>query len=158
MSDECVRCPKCGSNQIHSDKKGFSAGRAAAGTLIGGVFVGAVSGAIGKDKIILTCLKCSNTFKIGDQCSDANYEKIKQNEIISSMYVGSEQATAYKCSNCDKISYLTNTSYCPKCSYRLKSSDICTPEQLSKETSDSSNTLYIIIILIVVIVALFLLF
>ena len=37
MSNE-IRCPKCGSNQLHADKKGFSGKKAVAGAaLTGGI-------------------------------------------------------------------------------------------------------------------------
>lgn len=57
-----VYCPKCYSTQITSNKKGFSLGKAAAGTLIAG---GPLLGAIGRNKIEVTCLKCGNKWKAG---------------------------------------------------------------------------------------------
>ncbi|NLY46850.1 MAG: hypothetical protein GX053_12815 [Tissierella sp.] len=57
-----VYCPKCYSNQITANKKGFSLGKAAAGSLIAG---GVLLGAVGKNKIEVTCLKCGNKWKAG---------------------------------------------------------------------------------------------
>lgn len=57
-----VYCPKCYSTQITSNKKGFSLGKAAAGSLIAG---GVLLGAVGKNKIEVTCLKCGNKWKAG---------------------------------------------------------------------------------------------
>lgn len=57
-----VYCPKCYSTQITANKKGFSLGKAAAGTLIAG---GVLLGAVGKNKIEVTCLKCGNKWKAG---------------------------------------------------------------------------------------------
>lgn len=48
-----VKCPKCGSNQISANKRGYSFW----------------TGFIGSGKIIITCLNCGNTFKPGDQLS-----------------------------------------------------------------------------------------
>ena len=60
--DGTVYCPKCYSTQITANKRGFSLGKAAAGTLIAG---GALLGAVGKNKIEITCLKCGNKWKAG---------------------------------------------------------------------------------------------
>lgn len=57
-----VYCPKCYSTQITSNKKGFSLGKAAAGSLIAG---GVLLGAVGKNKIEVTCLKCGHKWKAG---------------------------------------------------------------------------------------------
>ena len=57
-----VYCPKCFSTQVTANKKGFSLGKAAAGTLIAG---GPLLGAIGRNKIEVTCLKCGNKWKAG---------------------------------------------------------------------------------------------
>ncbi len=48
--DEAVKCPKCGSTQVHAEKRGWSA----------------LTGFIGSGKIVLTCLKCGNKFKPGE--------------------------------------------------------------------------------------------
>ncbi len=57
-----IYCPKCYSTQITANKKGFSLGKAAAGSLIAG---GVLLGAVGKNKIEVTCLKCGNKWKAG---------------------------------------------------------------------------------------------
>jgi predicted RNA-binding Zn-ribbon protein involved in translation (DUF1610 family) len=60
-----IKCPKCGSNQITANKKGFSGGKA----LVGGVLTGGVgllAGTIGSKKIIITCLSCGYEFKPGE--------------------------------------------------------------------------------------------
>ncbi|MFC4261901.1 hypothetical protein ACFOWM_03360 [Ferruginibacter yonginensis] len=61
-----ISCPKCGSDQFHSDKKGFSAGKAIGGALLTGG-IGLAAGAIGSNKIIITCLNCGNQYKPGDK-------------------------------------------------------------------------------------------
>lgn len=60
--DGIVYCPKCYSTDITANKKGFSLGKAAAGSLIAG---GVLLGAVGKNKIEVTCLKCGNKWKAG---------------------------------------------------------------------------------------------
>ena len=57
-----VYCPKCYSTSLSANKKGFSFGKAAAGMLIAG---GPLLGAIGKNKIEITCLKCGYKWKAG---------------------------------------------------------------------------------------------
>jgi ribosomal protein S27E len=52
-----IKCPMCGSTQLTANKKGFSVGQAVAGGIIGG--------AIGMNKVKITCLKCGNTFNPG---------------------------------------------------------------------------------------------
>jgi 1-pyrroline-5-carboxylate dehydrogenase len=63
MSNEVV-CPKCGSNQISANKKGFSGKKA----IIGGLLVpfGLLAGTIGSNKIIITCLSCGHQFGPGE--------------------------------------------------------------------------------------------
>ncbi len=62
-----LKCPKCGSEQIHAGNKGFGAGKAVAGTLLAGPIVGGIAGAAGSGKVKLTCLKCGHTFYPGDK-------------------------------------------------------------------------------------------
>jgi predicted RNA-binding Zn-ribbon protein involved in translation (DUF1610 family) len=64
MTNE-ILCPKCGSNQITANKKGYSGKKAAAGVLLTGG-VGLLAGTIGSHKII-TCLACGHVFKPGDK-------------------------------------------------------------------------------------------
>lgn len=60
-------CPKCGSSEITplgKDKKSFSWGKAAGGTLLSGS-VGALAGYTGKDtgKTVFVCMNCGKQFK-----------------------------------------------------------------------------------------------
>ena len=59
-----ICCPKCGSNQLTSNKKGFSGGKAVAGLVLTGG-VGLLAGTIGSNKVLITCLNCGNQFKPG---------------------------------------------------------------------------------------------
>lgn len=63
MEDQ-IKCPKCGSTQIHADKKGFSGKKAVAGAVLTGG-IGLLAGTIGSNKINITCLKCGNVFRPG---------------------------------------------------------------------------------------------
>jgi hypothetical protein len=58
MSNE-AKCPKCGSNHITAQKKGFSAGKAAAGAIITGG-VGLLAGFHGSSDIDVSCLACGH--------------------------------------------------------------------------------------------------
>ena len=64
-----VTCPKCGSDQISANKKGFSAGKAVVGGLLTGG-IGLAAGAIGSGKIKITCLNCGNEFKPGEKAKE----------------------------------------------------------------------------------------
>jgi len=46
-----IACPKCGATDIHAEKRGW----------------GFLTGLVGKNKIILTCLSCGKRFKPGGQ-------------------------------------------------------------------------------------------
>ena len=64
MSEEEVKCPKCGSTQLSADKKGFGLGKAAGGALLLGP-VGLLGGLIGSKKVMITCMKCGKQWKAG---------------------------------------------------------------------------------------------
>jgi DNA-directed RNA polymerase subunit RPC12/RpoP len=125
MNEEQIRCPKCGSSQIHSDKKGFSTGKAVAGTIVGGIVVGALAGTAGSNKIELVCLKCGNKFKIGE--SYAGTLKTEANKELNKMYVGPEVNKAHKCHYCGRIASAKN--YCPSCGSRYLETDLCAYEE-----------------------------
>jgi len=65
MNDEPIHCPNCGSQQLTANKKGLSITKAALGGFLLGP-VGLAAGAIGKDKIRITCLKCGRVWEPGD--------------------------------------------------------------------------------------------
>ena len=58
-----VCCPKCGSNQIYADRKGFGLGKAAAGGLLLGP-VGLLGGMLGSKKVVITCLTCGHKWSL----------------------------------------------------------------------------------------------
>ncbi|MCC5634112.1 hypothetical protein LC613_42695 [Nostoc sphaeroides CHAB 2801] len=57
-----ISCPKCGSTQITSNKKGFNIGQALVGGVVTGG-VGLVAGLWGSNEIRLNCLRCGNRWK-----------------------------------------------------------------------------------------------
>jgi len=61
-----ILCPKCGSNQLTANKKGFSGKKAVAGAIVTGG-IGLLAGTIGSNKIIITCLNCGHQFKPGEK-------------------------------------------------------------------------------------------
>lgn len=60
-----IRCPKCSSNQITANKKGFSGTKAVGGALLTGG-IGLLAGTIGSNKVVITCLACGHKFKPGE--------------------------------------------------------------------------------------------
>ena len=56
-------CPKCGSDQLSANKKGFGVGKAVAGAVLTGG-VGLLAGFIGSQKIYVTCLACGHQWTI----------------------------------------------------------------------------------------------
>ncbi len=61
QTEDKIKCPKCGSTQIHVDKKGFSGGKACCGALLAGP-LGLLCGTHKSNKIEITCLKCKHKF------------------------------------------------------------------------------------------------
>lgn len=62
--DAEIRCPKCGSNQITAQKKGYGLGNAAIGGVLLGP-VGLLGGFVGSKKILITCLRCGHSWTPG---------------------------------------------------------------------------------------------
>jgi tellurium resistance protein TerD len=54
-------CPKCGSKDIHIDKRGFDAGGACCGAVLLGP-LGLLCGQSGANKLEKTCLSCGKKF------------------------------------------------------------------------------------------------
>jgi hypothetical protein len=60
-----IRCPKCNSNQLTANKKGFSGKNAVVGGLLTGG-IGLLAGTVGSNKVKITCLACGKEFKPGE--------------------------------------------------------------------------------------------
>lgn len=72
-----IRCPKCGSNQLSTDKKGYSLVKGAAGAILTGG-IGLAAGFIGSNKIKITCLECGKNFNPGEGLLD---DELSEDEI-----------------------------------------------------------------------------
>lgn len=75
--EKLLKCPKCRSTELTTSKKGFSAGQAIAGAVVAGG-VGILAGAIGNNKIQITCLECGHTFKPGEDVDNARKKRIQK--------------------------------------------------------------------------------
>lgn len=58
-----INCPKCGSKNVHIDKKGYSASSGAAGCCLCGL-PGLFCGILGGNKLRGKCLNCGKEFKV----------------------------------------------------------------------------------------------
>lgn len=116
MEDQ-IKCPKCGSTQIHAEKQGFSAGKAVAGAIVAGG-VGLAAGSIGSGKIVITCLKCGHQFKPGE---GDTFRQIKDSPSVDITYKEGE-ANIIICSQCGgKTIY--GHKYCCECGKGIASND-----------------------------------
>lgn len=64
QDNNVARCPKCGSTSLTANKKGFSLAKGALGVATIGAY-GVVAAGHGKNKVIVTCLKCGHQWKAG---------------------------------------------------------------------------------------------
>lgn len=84
--DNQVKCPKCGSQQISANKKGFSGTKAVVGAVVAGP-IGLVAGTHGSGNVNITCLNCGNVFKPGIAKSNQQV-KLSFSEGLIVMIVG----------------------------------------------------------------------
>lgn len=61
-----VKCPKCGSKQIHAGKRGWSL----------------LAGFIGSRKIVITCLACGQSFRPGDNLRPKRNPEVEGKAIL----------------------------------------------------------------------------
>ena len=117
-----ICCPKCKSNELHAEQKGFSGGKAVAGAvLVGGI--GLLAGTIGSKDVEITCLTCGNKFKAGEQnkIQSPIPSKIELNRFDKHVVKkeDAEKTQLYRC-DCGKEScLLISHTICPKCGRRL---------------------------------------
>lgn len=76
MSND-VKCSKCGSDQLTANKKGFSTGKAVAGAVLTGG-IGLAAGAIGSNKVIVTCLKCGHHWEPKELAKQQQTEAVRK--------------------------------------------------------------------------------
>jgi predicted RNA-binding Zn-ribbon protein involved in translation (DUF1610 family) len=78
-----VLCPKCGSDKISAEKKGFSGKKAVIGTIVAGE-IGALAGTIGSNQIKITCLSCGNVFNPGEGAkSEIDFRRKKKKFAVN---------------------------------------------------------------------------
>jgi hypothetical protein len=65
MTTTEIKCPKCGSNQLLANKKGFSGAKTLGGILNTGN-IGLLAGTLDSNNIKIICLACNNEFKPGE--------------------------------------------------------------------------------------------
>ena len=110
--EQKIVCPKCNSDQITANEKGFSALKAVgAAAFTGGV--GLLAGFHGSKKVIITCLACGNKFKAGEG---------KLVSVGSSQKVNIHQKTnngLLKCPTCGRRCF-ANHKYCFGCGTELE--------------------------------------
>jgi DNA-directed RNA polymerase subunit RPC12/RpoP len=85
-----IRCPKCNSNQLTANKKGFSGKKAVVGGLLTGG-IGLLAGTIGSNKVIITCLACGNEFKPGEGQTKTNTPVEKKEKLKSGLDTQKEE-------------------------------------------------------------------
>ncbi len=78
---EHIICPKCHSDQISANQKGFNSSAGGLGMLTGGALTGMAYGNLGSGKIIITCLKCGNKFEPGSGAIKTIGEDGKENIV-----------------------------------------------------------------------------
>lgn len=66
---DAVRCTKCGSTQIHAEKRGWKL----------------TTGFIGSSKIFMTCLKCGHRFRPGDAPRYSAYSAQEKRDQVLGM-------------------------------------------------------------------------
>lgn len=155
-NDDTILCPKCGSSQIHSDKRGFKVGRAVTGTVLtGGLAIGALAGGIGMNKIELTCLSCGVRFKIGEQgkAKDKKWEE-KASELEKHVISKKEMGNflLYLCDCGKKSSLLEERPICPRCGRRQKESN---KVDVKEEIKSRRGCAFLFFIPIIAIISLF---
>lgn len=60
--ESSIKCPKCGSVNIHVDKRGFRASDACCGAILCGP-LGLLCGQTGANNLVKTCLNCNKTWR-----------------------------------------------------------------------------------------------
>jgi len=61
MEDAKIKCPRCGSDQLTTAKKGFSGKKAVVGGILTGG-IGILAGTIGSNKIKVYCINCGHSW------------------------------------------------------------------------------------------------
>lgn len=92
-----VRCPKCLSNQLSANTKGFSGKKALTGALLFGE-IGLLHGTSGSNDVIITCLECGNQFKAGQGrilLTEENQKRLDE-KLISIIQANGKMLAVYE--------------------------------------------------------------
>lgn len=149
LKEEYLCCPKCHSNKLHSENKGFSGGKALAGVILTGG-VGLLAGTIGSKNIQITCLKCGNKFKAGEALSSLKLQQTSS--VVTKLPQGvniHKQGTTnfnYKCPLCNKI-YNGDLHSCPKCGRHFLTNDKTNESMIEKKRGGCAIIILSLIIL-----------
>lgn len=152
MKDADIRCPRCGSSNIHTDKKGFKVGRSLLGGLLtGNLLVAGISGAVGMNKIQHTCLGCGHKFNIGDgltskivECDKDWKQTLEECRISAEKYRDTnKRAEEWMQSKEDNRKKANLLKICPSCgfgnSFYAKYCSSCSTELNNCETIEGKN-------------------
>ncbi len=142
---EEVKCPKCGSNQITANKKGFSTGRAIAGGLLtGNIWVAAAAGGVGMNEIQITCLSCGHVWKV-------KRDTAKQN-VIQRTYSSTDtpRSALYKCDCGWRGNLQYGRAFCERCNKQLNDSHIEYDYHSSEKKASSSGCLFGLLIPLII--------
>lgn len=115
-------CPRCGSNNITTNNKGYGIGKGVVGAILLGPF-GLVAGNIGKNDIICTCLDCGHRWELKKQIEqkDTNYHhqeianKEKQKEIRQERRERVNNSSLGDCCPVCGERLYSDKKYCPNC-------------------------------------------
>lgn len=142
---EEVKCPKCGSNQITANKKGFSTGRAIAGGLLtGNIWVAAAAGGVGMNEIQITCLSCGHTWKVKRDIAKQNARQ--------RTYSGANvpRTALYKCDCGWQGNLQYGKAFCERCNKQLNDSHIVTDYHAFEKKANSSGCLVALLIPLII--------
>jgi DNA-directed RNA polymerase subunit RPC12/RpoP len=99
---EVIRCPKCNSEMIETNQKGFGAGKALVGAVATGG-IGLFAGFIGSKKIVAVCLACGKKFDPKE-----GYLKIRINDNIAEIPFYDQTKESAKQKRIETISNLSD--------------------------------------------------
>ena len=138
--DGIIKCPVCGSEHVYASKRGFNYRRAfwtAAITDDKGLSF--LSGALGKNKIVITCPRCGHQFSSRDLSSIRYIESDAEVEKLPAVEEADQEAdyeSNYYACPCGKVSLLEGPNpKCPQCGEPLTRKDIFTPNKVGSQSS-----------------------